>query len=64
MATKKSEGNLIKARVLGDCAYGKQGDVIEIEPVLAEGCMHLDADPAAVAYAEAELAAKATPAAE
>ena len=62
MTTKKTDGNLIKARVLGDCAYGKQGEVIEIDPVLAEGCMHLDAHPAAVAYAEAEIAVKEKPA--
>ena len=54
----------IKARVLVDCGFGACGDVAtvtedELEVGKADGS--LDATPAAVAYAEAELAKKAKP---
>lgn len=54
MATKKQTG-ATKVRVLVDGAFGKPDDVIELEgdelaQALASG--QVDADPAAVAYAE------------
>jgi hypothetical protein len=57
--TKKSE--TFKARVLTDCPHGKCGavavfDAESIEAARAD--IHLDFDPDAVAYAEAELAAR------
>jgi hypothetical protein len=54
----------IKARVLVDCAHGKCGDVVEVDADLVKTTPELDADKAAVAYAEAELKRKAEAAAK
>lgn len=54
MATKKQTG-ATKVRVLMDGAFGKPDDVIELEgEALAQALEsgQVDADPAAVAYAE------------
>jgi hypothetical protein len=57
--TKKGKARKpVKARVLTDCAHGKANDVVLVEADVlkadnAESGLHqLDADPAAVAYAE------------
>jgi hypothetical protein len=51
-ATKTAEGT-VKARVLVDCEHGAPNDVIEIDASQVEGLVGvIDADPAAVAYAE------------
>ncbi|KQW97132.1 hypothetical protein ASC94_10095 [Massilia sp. Root418] len=43
----------VRARVLVDCVHGSCNDVIEIDPALLESLAGvLDADPAAVAYAD------------
>ena len=53
----------MKARVLVDCAHGKCGAVVLVDPQVlaadadpATGLRELDASEAAVAYAEAEAA--------
>jgi hypothetical protein len=52
MATKKQE-NTVSARVLVDGAYGKCNDVVQVdESELAALAGELDADPAAVEYAQ------------
>jgi hypothetical protein len=49
---KAPEGK-VKARVLVDCAYGRCDDVVEIDAASVEGLSGVvDAEPAAVAYAE------------
>ena len=45
----------VKAAVLLDCTYGKAGDVIEVDPDEAETSGELDANPAAVEYAESQI---------
>lgn len=49
---KAPEGK-VKARVLVDCVYGVCDDVVEVDAALVAGLAGvLDADPAAVEYAE------------
>lgn len=49
---KAPEGE-VKARVLRDCVYGKCDDVVTLDTELVASLYGvLDADPAAVAYAE------------
>lgn len=63
MAKRREEGDgLIKARVLVDCAHGKCGAVVMVDPALLAADAHpetglheLDASEGAVSYAEAEL---------
>jgi len=53
MATKKQASGDVKARVLVDCHLGKVDDVVTLEAAEIAQCAGLvDADPAAVAYAE------------
>jgi len=53
MATKKIDATgLVKARVLITGHFGKVDDVVEVEAQIAQENPDLDADPAAVAYAE------------
>jgi hypothetical protein len=60
MATKKQTADAdaaapIKARVLMSCSYGQPDDVVELQAAEAQAGQaagELDADPAAVAYAE------------
>lgn len=40
----------VQAFVLSDCAYGKWGDVIEVDAAVAASCLQLDPAPGAVAY--------------
>lgn len=48
-----SQAVLVKARVLRDCVYGKCDDVVTVGTALLESLAGVvDADPAAVAYAE------------
>lgn len=43
----------VKARILRDCVYGKCDEVVMLDAALAESLAGVvDADPAAVAYAE------------
>ena len=52
------EGKRVKARVLVDCEHGKPGHVVSLAAELAQTAQNagqVDADPAAVAYAEREL---------
>jgi hypothetical protein len=46
-------GDLVEARVLVDCAFGKVDDVVSVEPAVAEAHPELDTHPDAVAYARA-----------
>lgn len=51
-APKEAAGE-VKARVLVDCVYGKCDDVVTLDAELVASLHNvLDADPAAVAYAE------------
>lgn len=43
---------IVKARVLVNGIYGDVNDIVEVPEVIAEHTPDLDADPAAVAYAE------------
>lgn len=53
MAKKPEEGAPVRARVLVDCAYGKPDEVIDIAADLIDSLAGVvDADPAAVEYAE------------
>ncbi|MCE3262627.1 MAG: hypothetical protein K0R43_1706 [Pseudoduganella sp.] len=53
MAKAKTQEGKVKARVLVDCAHGKCNEVVEVDAIELEGLAGvLDADPAAVAYAE------------
>lgn len=62
MATRKDKaapGAMVEVRILHDCIYGLWGQVVELPRELvaqakASGCV--DDDPAAVAYARAQLA--------
>lgn len=64
MAKNQPAEGMVKARVLLDCAYGKVDSVVEVtQAEAAAAAGQLDADPAAVAYAEslvqpAEVAAE------
>lgn len=50
---QKAPAGEVKARVLRDCVYGKCDDVVTLDAALAESLAGVvDADPAAVAYAE------------
>lgn len=54
MATKK-QAHATKVRVLVECHYGKPDDVIELDGealAVAVASGQVDAEPAAVAYAE------------
>jgi hypothetical protein len=55
-ATVEAEtSGTVKVRLLQDCPYGQVNDVVFIESVLVPGyskARMVDADPAAVAYAE------------
>ncbi len=51
--SKAKAADIVKARVLVACDYGKCDDVIEIDADLAATLVGtVDTDPAAVAYAE------------
>lgn len=53
MAKKKAAEGQVKARVLVDCHLGKIDEVVTLEATEVAQCAGLvDADPAAVAYAE------------
>jgi hypothetical protein len=53
MAKNQEAKGEVKARILRDCVYGKCDDVVSIDASLVESLVGvLDADPAAVAYAE------------
>ena len=43
---------IVKVRVLGGSIYGKVNEVVEVPAAVAAATPELDADPAAVAYAE------------
>lgn len=47
-----SAPELIKARVLAKCIYGKPNDVVEVTSAEAAASPDLDPHPDAVAYAE------------
>jgi hypothetical protein len=48
-----AEAKKVKARVLVECAYGKPNDVVEVDAAEVKAQPGaLDAEPAAVAYAE------------
>lgn len=50
---EKKQPKKVKARVLIDCEHGKCNEVVEIDPDLLESLSGVvDANPAAVAYAE------------
>jgi hypothetical protein len=53
MAKKDEVSGAVKVRILRDCVYGRCDDVAEIDAALvADLAGVVDADPAAVAYAE------------
>jgi len=53
MAKDQKIGGKVKVRILRDCVYGTCDEVVEIEAELVESLAGVvDADPAAVAYAE------------
>lgn len=53
MAKKEEVSGLVKVRILRDGDLGKCDDVVEIDAALLEALTGaVDADPAAVAYAE------------
>lgn len=53
MAKEQKPAGEVKARVLRDCVYGKCDDVVTLDADLVASLHNvLDADPAAVAYAE------------
>jgi len=53
MAKKQAAEGQVKARVLVDCHLGKVDEVVALEAAEVAQCAGLvDADPAAVAYAE------------
>lgn len=53
MAKDQKPESKIKVRVLRECAHGAPGDVAEIDAALVESLAGVvDADPAAVEYAE------------
>lgn len=53
MAKEQKPAGEVKARILRDCVYGKCDEVVTLEAALIESLAGvLDADPAAVAYAE------------
>lgn len=55
MATKKVAAGQLKVRVLVDCEHGKCNDVAVIDEALLESLAGVvDADPAAVEYAESQ----------
>lgn len=54
-AKQQAQSEAVKARVLVTCAHGKPNDVVTVTPEEAEAGQlagELDANPAAVAYAE------------
>ena len=55
-APTSSKGKLVKARVLVECEHGKPNEVVTVSAAVAKASDQLDADPAAVAYAESLLA--------
>lgn len=57
-ATPAPKGKLVKARVLVDGPHGKPNDVVTVPASVAKADPDLDADPAAVAYADSLAAAK------
>lgn len=48
----KQESKKVKARVISDGGFGRINDVVEVAEDEAKNSPELDADPAAVAYAE------------
>jgi hypothetical protein len=60
MATEKKPATKVRARVLYDCTLGRCDDVVEVdESQLASLAGTVDADPAAVAYADSLKPAEA-----
>ena len=52
-APQTAAAEVIKARVLVACEYGVPNDIVELSPTLVQGMGGIvDADPAAVVYAE------------
>lgn len=55
MAKPKPTTGSVKVRVLVNCAFGKCGDVVEVDAAVATAHADaLDAHPEAVAYAESQ----------
>jgi hypothetical protein len=55
--TAAKNDELVEARVLADCEFGKVDDVVNVPASVAEAHAELDAHPDAVAYAKALKAA-------